>query len=220
MSRIDFEQIGYDAEGEPQYGIREVVEMSRVIHTTKKMPLLKEICDLVGYTKRIVHVIPCDVVQLLQTEWNAGTRVRYRAVNIQTMEMVALPQREGANVRIHSALAIVAATVQDGLEKPLTIYLRPENIRPSWTDFNPADLTWEERVVLAATKAYKSAQRIAEAHNICALGEDIYRAAKERLQDKGLLDARGAITVIGLNVIGATTLHELAATRPPTPPRT
>lgn len=220
MSRIDFEQIGYDAEGEPQFGIREVRVMSRVIHTTKKQPLLREICQLVGYTKRIVHVVPCESVQLLNTDWDRGTRTRYRAVNIQTMEMIALPQREGANVRLHSALAIVAATVKDGHEQPITVYLRPENVRQSWVDFNPADLTWEERVVLAAVKTYKGLHRIAEAHNICALGEDTYQAAKERLQDRGLLDQRGAITVVGINVIGATTLYDLALEQPPTHHRT
>jgi hypothetical protein len=213
VSWIRFEQIGYDAEGEPQYGVREVVAVTRVLHTTRKQPLIKEISDLVGYTKRIVHVIPCDSVRLLETQWSGVTRVRYRAVNIGTMEMIGLPQREGADVRLHTGMAIVASTVYDGREQPLTIYLRSENVRPNWASINPTDLSWEERVVLCATKAYQSTSRIAQAHNIAALGEAEYSLARHRLQEIGLLDSKGAITLTGLNTIGATTLHELALER-------
>ncbi|PWT72869.1 MAG: hypothetical protein C5B60_08935 [Chloroflexi bacterium] len=217
MVRIYFQQIGYDAEGEPQYGIRETHTVNRVIHTTRKQPLLKDISDLVGYTKRLVHVIPCDSVQLLDTQWEGTTRVRYRCVNIQTMEMIPLPQKEGATVRLSLAMAVVAATVQEGREQPLTVYIRQENLRGAWVDMQPDDLTWSDRVVLAATKAFKATFRIAEAHNICAIGEAEYKLSKQRLQDRGLLDSRGAITILGLNTIGATTLHELALERDPTP---
>jgi hypothetical protein len=210
MARIDFQMIGYDSEGEPQYGLRETVVMNRVIHTTRKQPLLKEISDLVGYTKRLVHVIPCESVQMLDIAWQGTTRVRYRAVNINSMEVIQLPQREGAVVRLNLAMAIVASTVQDGREAPLTVYIRPENVRSTWTDLAPDDLTWADKVVLAAIKNYRSAFRIAEAHNICALGEAEYKLSKQRLMDRGLLDHRGTITLIGLNAIGSTTLHELA----------
>jgi hypothetical protein len=179
---------------------------------------LKEISDLVGYTKRIVHVVPCDSVQLLNAQWQGTTRVRYRAVNIHSMEVIQLPQSEGAVVRLNLAMAVVASTVQDGREAPLTVYLRPENVRPTWTDLAPEDLTWQDKVVLAATKNFRAPLRILEAHSICALGEAEYRLAKQRLIERGLLDSKGAITLIGLNAIGATTLHELA--QDPTRPRT
>jgi hypothetical protein len=210
MVRIDFEQIGYDAEGEPQYGIRETRVMNRVIHTTRKQPLLKDIADLVGYTKRLVHVIPCESMQMLDLHWEGATRVRYRAVNINSMEVMQLPQREGAIVRLSLAMAIVASVVKDGREAPLTVYIRPENVRAAWTDLAPDDLTWADKVVLAAIKNYRAAYRIAEVHNICALGEAEYKLSRQRLMDRGLLDSRGVITLIGLNAIGSTTLHELA----------
>ncbi len=210
MARIDFEQIGYDCEGEPQYGIRETIVMNRVIHTTRKQPLLKDIADLVGYTKRLVHVIPCESMQMLDLHWEGTTRVRYRAVNINSMEMIQLPQREGAVVRLSLAMAVVASVVKDGREAPLTIYIRPENVRPAWTDLAPDDLTWADKVVLAAIKNYRALYRIAEAHNICALGEAEYKASRLRLMDRGLLDSRGVITMLGLNTIGSLTLHELA----------
>lgn len=219
MTRIDFEMIGYDAEGEPQFGIRETKSMSRVIHTTRKQELLKEITDLVGYTKRIVHVIPTEEVQLLDVDWHAASRVRYRCINLSTMEMVPIPQREGATVKLNLAMCIVAATVQDGHELPITVYIRPENVKPAWLNLRPNDLTWNDKVVLAATKEFRSQARITEAHNICAVGEAEYKVSKQRLQDRGLLDARGAITILGLNVVGTTTLYDLAQ-RQPTHPRT
>jgi hypothetical protein len=222
MVKIDFEMIGYDAEGEPQYGVREMRTMNRVIHTTRKQELLKEITDLVGYTKRIVHVIPAEEVQLVDTQWAATSRVRYRCVNLSTMEMIPIPQREGAKVKLNLAMAIIASTVQDGRELPLTVYIRPENVKAAWLNMKPDDLSWADMVVLSATKHYKSVLRIAEAHNICALGEAEYKVSKQRLQDRGLLDAKGAITILGLNVVGATTLYELAQQRPTHPhtPRT
>lgn len=210
MARIDFEMIGYDAEGEAQYGLREVREMNRVIHTTSKQSLLKEICELVGYTKRLVHVIPCDSVRLFDLDWQGATRIRYRAVNINSMEVIQLPQREGAIVRLNLAIAVVAATVQDGREVPLTVYIRPENVRSTWTDLAPEDLTWADQVVLAACKNLRAPQRMIEAHNICALGESEYKLSRHRLMDRGLLDARGIITLLGLNAIGSLTLYELA----------
>lgn len=218
MARIDFEMIGYDAEGEPQYGLREERVMNRVIHTTRKQPLLKEICELVGYTKRLVHVIPCDSVQMNDLNWQGATRIRYRAVNINNMEVIQLPQREGAVVRLNLAIAVVAATVQDGREVPLTVYIRPENVRAAWTDLAPEDLTWTDKVVLAACKDLRAPQRMVEAHNICALGEAEYKLSRHRLMDRGLLDAKGIITLLGLNAIGSLTLHELAMD--PTSPRT
>lgn len=218
MTRIDFEMIGYDAEGEPQYGLREERVMNRVIHTTRKQPLLKEICELVGYTKRLVHVIPCDSVQMNDINWQGATRIRYRAVNINSMEVIQLPQREGAVVRLNLAMAVVAATVQDGREVPLTVYIRPENVRSTWSDLAPEDLTWADKVVLVACKDLRAPQRMIEAHNICALGEVEYKISRHRLMDRGLLDSKGVITLLGLNAIGTTTLHELALD--PTSPRT
>jgi hypothetical protein len=126
------------------------------------------------------------------------------------MEVVKLPEREGAIVRLNLTLAVAAATVQDGREVPLTIYLRPENVRATWTDLAPEDLSWPEKVVLAATKQFRSNIRMVEVHNICALGEAEYEVAKHRLIERGLLDTKGAITLIGLNAIGSTTLEELA----------
>jgi len=133
MAKIDFTMLGYDAEGEPQFGIRETAgPMNRAIQVQRSKPLIKEITDLVGYTKRVVHVVPAEEVVLLNRTWTGTNRVRYRCINIGTMEIIPLPATEGAIVRLNLSMAIVAATIQEGREKLLTIYIRPENFRHGW----------------------------------------------------------------------------------------
>jgi len=133
MAKIEFRQIGYDAEGEPQFGIQETDTMIRAFHVPRQKPLIKDIADLVGYKQRVVHVVPTHEVPLLNTTWTGTSRVRYRCVNLGTMEMIPLPHTEGAIIRLNLSMAVVAATIKDGTEKPLTIYIRPENVKPEWT---------------------------------------------------------------------------------------
>jgi len=132
MAKIDFTMLGYDAEGEPQYGIRETSALNRSIQVQRTKPLIKEITDLVGYKKRMVHVVPAEEVALLNRTWTGTNRIRYKCVNIGSMDMIPLPHTEGAIVRLNLSMAIVAATIQGGMEKPLTIYIRPENFRSGW----------------------------------------------------------------------------------------
>src|SRR5215471_12245693 len=115
MAKLTFGMIGYDAEGEPQYGIKETRAMNREVQVPRSKPLIKEITDLVGYKKRMVHVVPSEEVVLLNRTWTGTNRVRYRCINIGTMEMVPLPHTEGAVVRLNLSMAIVAATIQDGV---------------------------------------------------------------------------------------------------------
>ena len=77
------------------------------------------------------------------------------------------------------------------------------------------ELTREQRIVLIATRSYKSSYagvgnyRYIEAARETGISLADWERSKAECQQMGYLDKRGAITVDGRNVVGQTQLYEL-----------
>lgn len=122
---------------------------------------------------------------------------------------------QGADaVILPDGFACVEHSIFCGQDSGITIHIRPENsagLLPA-----PVELTRDQRIVLVATRSLKSSYqgisnyRFHEAHRDTGISLDAWNRAKSELQARGLLDARGALTVAGKNAAGHDSLYSLA----------
>jgi len=170
----------------------------------------------------------------LASYWDGGSRTFYAVIDLNTKKAVEIPQsgtmfdKETYHAsKLPYNIAIVAHKISSGKDAGITIYLNPENL----TKMLPApdDVTWAEKVVLAATIGLKSSYagikdyRFREALQDTGITRVEWDGAKASLIQKGMLNNAGAITDKGKNAIGWTNLHSLKRPveekpAPPSPP--
>jgi hypothetical protein len=174
------------------------------------------------YHGRKFRISVSDTPLNVRSYWDGGSRRFYRFVNLATLEASAQvpvqsmfdPEIKGAdNVTLPEGFACVEHSIFCGQDTGITIHIRPENsagLLPA-----PIELTREQRIVLIATRSFKSSYqgisnyRFHEAHSVTGITLDSWNLAKSQLQAKGLLDARGALTFHGKNAAGRDSLHSL-----------
>lgn len=142
-------------------------------------------------------------------------------VNIATGKGIALPENGtpfsngGKAVRIETlpdGVALICHSM--GPYERATIYLNPANIRADMLPA-PVEMTREERIVLCATRCFKSSYagiknyRFSEATACTGISLADWETAKLSLIGRGLLNKAGAITDEGRNAIGDTRIESL-----------
>lgn len=163
----------------------------------------------------------------LDSYWEGGSRDYYAIVNMNTGKVKQVPENgtpwSGKPWRI-SKLPPNFAVVRShrGRFQEITIYVNPENISKMLPA--PEELPWAEKVVLAATRSFKSSymgrdrrdMANREMENIFAkdlgsthISKQEWDAAKQSLIQKGMLNKAGAITDKGRNAIGDTQVRHL-----------
>lgn len=96
----------------------------------------------------------------------------------------------------------------------LRLYVHPDNVRRDMIT-SSVELTWEEKVVLTATRSLKSSYggvknfRYTEANHVTGITLKHWDEAKANLIERKLLNRAGAITNAGRNAIGDPQLREL-----------
>jgi hypothetical protein len=153
----------------------------------------------------------------LTSYWDGGSKSNYRVVELATMKSIPIPENGSGFTAVDRAYgpaglpldlpaagyAVVEHSIFCGKDTGITIHLHAENaaaLLPA-----PVELTWEERVVLAATKSLKSSYagisdyRYHEAHRETRITRAEYDAAKGSLIARGMLNKAGAVTVAGKN---------------------
>ena len=156
----------------------------------------------------------------LASYWDGGSRTFYAVIDLNTKKAVEIPQsgtmfdKETYHAsKLPYNIAIVAHKISSGKDAGITIYLNPENL----TKMLPApdDVTWAEKVVLAATIGLKSSYagikdyRFREALQDTGITRVEWEQAKESLIQKGMLNKAGAIQDKGKNAIGNIRLYGL-----------
>ncbi len=163
----------------------------------------------------------------LRSCWEGGSRDEYRVVKLDTMQSVAIPENGSGFTAIdreygpsglpvslpEPGYAVVEHSIFCGKDSGITIHLHAENaaaLLPA-----PAELTFNERVVLVATRSLKSSYAGISDYRFHSAKEDtgITRAdwdtAKSALIARGLLNKAGAITVSGKNAAGNADMYRL-----------
>lgn len=156
----------------------------------------------------------------LTSNWDGGSRTFYAAVDLNTRKAAQVPQNgtmfDAQKYQVNTLppnLAIVAHSIFSGKDGGIVIYVNPESL----TKMLPApdEVTWSEKVVLAATRGLKSSYggikdyRFREALQDTGITRVEWDQAKESLIQKGMLNKAGAIQDKGKNAIGQTNLRNL-----------
>jgi hypothetical protein len=157
----------------------------------------------------------------LSSYWSDGSRNYYSVIHMDTLKAADIPQGGSGHGDVPHRVsilppnvAVVEHTIYMGKDLGITIYVNQENLSkllPSGGE----ELPWEEKVVLCATRSYKSSYagvkdyRFREALKETGITKLEWDKAKESLIGKGMLNKAGAITDSGKNAIGRTDLRDL-----------
>lgn len=163
-----------------------------------------------NYTGKKFQVEQKTKVSLSGAYWDGGSRNEYRAVNMDTGEILPAdgklqnpftPGYAVPTVEIPPRVCVVEHTIFCGKDLGITFHVNPsdyQNLLPPGEE-----LTEDEKKVLVATRCYKSSYNGQTRQQMSKIPLDIWKQASETLKDKGLLDKRGAITNKGRNAVSA-----------------
>jgi hypothetical protein len=158
----------------------------------------------------------------LRSSWDGGSRDYYVIVNLSNGKVKPIPENGsgfGSNNKIFKItklppnFVVVEKSIFVGKDMGITIYINQENISKMLPA--PDDTTWEEKVVLVATRSLKSSYggvkdyRFQAALRDTGITKQEWDTAKENLIQKGMLNKAGAITDKGRNAAGNEQLWSL-----------
>ena len=185
-------------------------------------PEVKQIAQAAfpDYKGRSFSVLPFRGGMDLSSYWSGGSRDYYNVINLTTLRSAEIPQggsgHGDAPYRISTLpdnMAVVKRTYFQGKDLGITIFVNPENLSKMLP--SPDEVSWAEKVVLSATRSYKSSYagakdyRFQEALRYTGITKQEWDAAKQSLIQKGMLNKAGAITNSGRNAIGRVDLSQL-----------
>lgn len=146
----------------------------------------------------------------LNSYWQDGSRDYFRIMRtdgtpVHTVEQNGTPF-DGKNHELSQLPAgnVLAEHSYFGNAQYATLYFNEADLVKMLPP--TVELTWGEKVVLAATRGYKPAFRLENAMRLTNIAQSDYDTAKQTLISKRLLNAIGAITNEGRNAIGTTEL--------------
>ena len=196
------------------------------IHTDA--PEVKQIGRAVGYSGRTYSVKPFKGPMDLTSYWSGGSKDSYSVINLDTLKTVDVPQGGSGHgdvpyrvSTLPSNMAVVKHTTFQGKDLGITIYVNPDNLSKMLPA--PGEVSWAEKVVLSATRSYKSSYggvkdyRFQEALRDTGITRQEWDEAKQSLIQKKMLNKAGAITNDGRNAIGNTNLSQLKREKDETP---
>jgi len=185
-------------------------------------PEVQEIAKLAfpDYTGKKFKVSAFSGPMDLTSYWDGGSRSYYAIVNLSTNKVKSVPENGSMQTRksfritkLPPNFAVVENSIFMGKDSGITIHINTENISKM---LPPADeVSWAEKVVLSATRSFKSSYagikdyRFHEALKDTGINKQEWDDAKKSLIDKGMLNKAGAITDKGRNTIGRTDLRDL-----------
>jgi hypothetical protein len=176
-----------------------------------------------AYDGRKFSAEVCESVVIPSTAglWDGGSREFYKLVQLSDGQIIEFPGQDAApwdprnerRIQIKPGYAVVCHSIFCGKDMGLHFYVHPQNA----TALLPvkAELTHYEKLVLTATRSFKSSYMgrdryqmaledypYSNAHTITFPTRAQWEQAKADLYGKGYLNKAGAITVKGRNAIG------------------
>ena len=186
-------------------------------------PEVKEIAKLAfpEYRGNKFSVTTFDGPMELRSYWDSGSRDYWAIVNLLNKRVKTVPENGSPYIRTVYKLSklppnFAVVRYYKGRFEDITIYIGQENLSKMLPPTN--EISWEEKVVLSATRSLKSSYagipnyRFYEAHRDTGITEQEWNVAKSNLISKGMLNKAGAITNSGRNTIGNTDLRNLKKT--------
>lgn len=163
------------------------------------------------YNGRKYKVVVTEVVHVSGHEWSGGSRTSAVAVNLYNGTTMPV---SNAEVPLIPGCVVVKHVIFCGKDFGIEVFVCPANVNQLALPA-PQEVTLHERIVLIATRNYKSAYagrsnyRFYEAHRETRISSSEWEIAKASCTAKGYLTKGGAITASGRNIVGMMTLFEL-----------
>jgi hypothetical protein len=201
------------------------------LHANETMEALAK--QAFGYTGRKFQVEAAERKHIV-SYWDGGTR-SYWAVLTMGQEGSTQPTNAivengkpqlrvigecggmnkpaGIDVEIDANTIVAEHVIFCGKDLGIRFYVNPARL-PQYLPASANELTREQRIVLIATRSYKSSYagmgnyRFVEAQRETGISAAAWERSKAECQQMGLLDKRGAITVEGRNAIGQADLWQ------------
>jgi uncharacterized protein YlbG (UPF0298 family) len=159
----------------------------------------------------------------LRSYWDSGSRDFWSIINLSNNRSKMVPENGSPFIpkvwklsKLPPNFALVR--YHSGSYKYVTVYIGQENISKMLPA--PKEITWQEKVVLSATRSLKSSYagvsdyRFREASSETGISKQEWDQAKLNLVSKGMLNKAGAITNDGRNAIGNVQLRHLKDEKP------
>lgn len=189
--------------------------MAEIIHIEGNDETMRRIASAAfpEYSGRKFKIMVSDSPINCASYWDGGSRDYFRFLNLETMQVSAVVPAQSAfdkpiqgidNVTLPLGFACVEHSIFCGKDAGITVHIRPENAAKFLPE--PQAVTLNEEIVLQYTRALKntyqgvSNYRFIEANRDMGIPASEWESAKSALISRGLLDARGAITVAGRNI--------------------
>ena len=179
-----------------------------------------------SYNGRSFQVLPFSPMRLTSC-WDGGSRSSFVIIDLATLRQAPIPENgtpfsNGGQILQISDLPVNGAVVEHsifcGKDMGIRIYVGESNLTKLLP--NNVEISWEEKIVLSATRTFKSSyagrkdNRFYEANCETGIARENWETAKANLIEKRLLNKAGAITNEGLNAIGQTSLYALKQAKP------
>src|SRR3990167_5534296 len=202
------------------------------LHANETMEALAK--QAFGYTGRKFQVEARERVHIV-SYWDGGTRSYWVVLTMgqgggsttQTTAIVehgkpelrvvgecgGVGQPTGIDVEIDANTIVAEHVIFCGKDLGIRFYVNPARL-PQFLPASANELTREQRIVLVATRSYKSSYagvgnyRYIEAGRETGISLADWERSKAECQQMGLLDKRGAITVDWRNAIGNADLWQ------------
>jgi hypothetical protein len=160
-----------------------------------------------SYNGKKFRAVITDTVHIGSQGWSGGSQTTYSMVDLATGNTLPIvdtrpwPQNQSSlgERPISAGVAVVEHTTYRGRDLGLTFYIHPENA-PQYLPLVSDNLTYEEKLILAAMKRYKASYRWVELERKGITRERYESEFKSDLVSAGYVTARNAITVKGRNV--------------------
>lgn len=185
-------------------------------------PSIARLLRATGATSfRDVELVAAPEVTLQNTFWDGGGRYSYLLIRLADAAVLPIPDQAppafgGADLSARPLPIPEGAALVElghGTARGVRVYTHPSSLAPLLPAPGP-DLSWAERVVLAATRSLISSARLSEARRETGISSEDYSAARASLIARRLLNKAGAITTEGRNAIGREELFTLGKNRP------
>ncbi|MDE2103711.1 MAG: hypothetical protein KGL39_41120 [Patescibacteria group bacterium] len=167
-----------------------------------------------SYNGRLIKAVVRDGGMNLNSYWDGGSRSYFQLYRLDTGENAGIPQNGTMFDKIDLSgqtkypcenVAVVEHSIFCGKDAGITIHLHPANGALYLPD--KPELSREEKIVLVATRSYKSTYagisnyRFREAREQTGITAEAWENAKQSCITRGFLNKAGAITYTGKNAV-------------------
>lgn len=169
-----------------------------------------DILKTIGYNGRKIQVVFTESVEirLCDTMWSDGSRSTFYLGNLGTGEVVQItPTDKNIRISLEENGIVLEHVIFCGKDLGIKVYAHVSNAPTSLGTTN--ELTKNQKIVLIATRAYKSFARFDEANRQTNITKNEYDNAINECIELGLLNANKSINNKGKNVIGSLNFWEL-----------